>query len=288
LRHAVASNFLRVFEYFLAQEVGHLLSCLWCHTLLQPGFTRYHLYRAHFCNSVYVLQGIDSHFLVTAADCIVTMASDSSLGSVTFITDSCGAAGIVESLCARIAAGRHSDPAECTACLRCLHTLLLHHVNNQGRLCVCGGLAVLTQFLVSSNSGHQAPGSMQWAAAIVAHVASASRAGFAAAQSCGGVDAVLMSGVLCSAQSQANVAATIFDMVCSSPQVAALVRLQCNVDSKVHSTQPMSLLLQSSHSDIRQTALRIVKRLGKMEEHMHAQPKVQGGVGLQQPAKRWS
>ena len=223
------------------------------------------------------------------------MASDSSLGSVTFITDSCGAAGIIEALCARVAAGVDPRSLECSACLRCLHALLLHHVNNQGRLCACGGLAVITQFLVSSNdnSGVEAPGgvqraaAMQWAAAIVAHVASASRAGFAAAESCGGVNAVLMAGVLCSAQTQAAVAHAIFDMVCSSPLVAQVVRQQCHVESEVQARQPISLLLQSAHADIKQAALTIVKRLGKAEDHGHVQPKVQGRL-QQPPPKRWA
>jgi len=133
---------------------------------------------------------------------------------------------------------------------------------------------------------------MQRLAAIVALVASASGAGFAAAESCGSVDAVLMAGVMCSAQTQAMVAHTIFDMVCSSPQIAAVVRLQCNVESEVHAccaTQTaMSMLLQSSHPDIRQTAHKIVKRLllGKADDHGHVQPKVQGR--LQQPVKRWA
>ncbi len=141
------------------------------------------------------LQGTDDRFIVLCTDCIVALASDTSLGSVTFITDSCGAVGIIETLCSAVASRLDTESAVCTAMLRCMQLLVHHHVANQCRLCACGGLAVSTQVIVRCNAAQRSCDSVRWAVAIVAHVASSSRAGFDAAMSCGGVDAVFMAGV---------------------------------------------------------------------------------------------
>lgn len=232
-----------------------------------------------------IFQGTDDRFIVMCTDCIVALASDTSLGSVTFITDSCGAVGIVETLCSAIAGRPDAECEVCTAILRCLQLLVHHHVANQCRLCACGGLAVATQVIVRCNAAQRSCDSVRWAVAIVAHVASSSRAGFDAAMSCGGVDAVFMAGVLCSAQTQAAIAGAIFDMVCSGPQVAAVVRHQCDVEDSSH-IQPFSLLLQSCHADIRRVAHSIVTRIGsKVEERSAPQPRTRDRV--QQPGYRW-
>ena len=208
-----------------------------------------------------------------STDCIVALACDTSLGSATFITDSCGTVGIIETLCAGIAARLDSESEVCAAMLRCLQLLVHHHIANQGRLCACGGLATVTQFILNCNTARRSSGSVESAVAIVAHVASSSRAGFDAAMSCGGVDAVFMAGALCSDQTQAAIASAIFDMVCSGPQVAALVRHQCDIEDASH-IQTFSLLLRSGHPDIRRTAHTIVTRIGsKVDDRSHVQPK---------------
>jgi hypothetical protein len=213
------------------------------------------------------------------------LACDTTLGSASFIADSCGAVGIIESLCATVAARREADSEICRAALRCMQMLLHHHLKNQGRLCSSGGLAVVTQFIVACNAEHVSTSSVLSAAAIVAHVASSSRAGFDAAVSCGGVDAVLMSGVLCNAQTQAAIANIIFDMVCTGPHIAALVRRQCDVEDGAH-MQPFSLLLQSAHPDVKKAAHKIVTRLGSsVEDRSHAEALAHGK--RKQPAQRW-
>ncbi len=210
-------------------------------------------------------QDSGDNFIKISTDCIVAMASDVTLGSATFVSDSCGAAGIVEVLCAGVAARLSSGDADagvCTSMLRCLQLLVHHHLSNQGRLCACGGLATITQYIVMRNSVHQSSESMRWAVAIVASVSSSSRAGFDAAVSCGSLDAVFMAGALCSALTQEAIAGCIFDMVCSSAHVAAAVKRQCDEEDVDH-IQPFSLLLQSSHPDVRRVAHTIVTRLGK-------------------------
>ncbi len=197
--------------------------------------------------------------------CIVTMASDVSLGSATFVADSCGAAGMVEALCAAVAARVSADTAVCTSILHCLHLLVLHHIDNQGRLCACGGLAAVTQYIVMCNSSHPASESLRWAVAIVATVSSSSRTGFDVAVSCGGLDAVFLAGAACSAQLQEPISSCIFDMVCSSALIAAVVRRQCDADDGCRA-QAFSLLLQSGHPDVRRVAHTIVTRLGKKAE----------------------
>ncbi len=232
------------------------------------------------------MQGADDSFIILSTECILALASDTSLGSATFITDSCGAVGIIENLCAGIMARVDVESAVCTAMLRCLQLLVHHHVANQGRLCACGGLAGVTQFIVACNAAQRSCDSVRWAVEIVAHVASSSRAGFDAAVSCSGVDAVFMAGAVCSAHTQAAIASAIFDMVCSGPQIAALVRHQCDVEDARH-IQTFSLLLQSRHPDIRRAAHTIVKRIGsKVDDRSFGQAKAARG-GLRSPMQRW-
>lgn len=231
-------------------------------------------------------QDSSDNFINLSTNCIVAMSSDVTLGNATFVSDSCGAAGIVEVLCAGIAArlsSGHADAAVCTSMLRCLQLLVHHHLSNQGRLCACGGLATVTHYIVMCNSVHQSSESMRWAVAIVASVSSSSRAGFDAAVSCGSLDAVFLAGALCSAHTQEAIAGCIFDMVCSSAHVAAAVKRQCDEEDVDH-IQPFSLLLQSTHPDVRRVAHTIVTRLGK---------KVDDGAQLRArssrspPSQRW-
>jgi hypothetical protein len=284
VRHAVASHFLRVWSFLLQQQAGP--RSLHHETLFCLRSLRSHHHFLHFfccfCRFVHIpFQGVDDDFIISATNCIVALASDTTLGSASFIADSCGAVGIIESLCATIAAKRDADSEiVCSAALRCMQTLVHHHLKNQGRLCASGGLAAVTQCIVGCTTR-----SVPFAVAIVAHVASSSRAGFDAAVSCGGVNAVFMSGVLCNAETQTAIASTIFDMVCSGPRIAALVRHQCDVEDGAH-IQPFSLLLQSEHPDIRKAAHKIVTRLGSnVEDRSHAEPLAHGK--RTQLAQRW-